>query len=258
MGNSTMAENSPYQALMQSKAEEALAQTIPAKLESIPTLTATLFTFGSLAEANDSFIKAVEAKTAEADPKSTDLNPVLTSAIVAARDELATLTETLITLEAWLQLSVPTIADGNNFGVEIQEFAVKTLAEKKKAVKDLFDGLNAYSTTRGDLWGKTIFPVVNTKKSSKGSNKSTGGEKGDTAGTSESEDVSTAYNMVVSDAVVAIAGHDTQHYFNLKMIFQEIWKTYAVVHDLVTKNQEKLTNPRNDAGGSSGGNISMF
>ena len=46
------------------------------------------------------------------------------------------------------------ISDGNNFGVEIQEFAVKTLAEKKKATKDLFDGLNAYSTARGDLWGK--------------------------------------------------------------------------------------------------------
>ena len=169
-----------------------------------------------------------------------------------------TLVETLQSLEVWLSLSIPAVSDGNNFGVEIQEHICKLITEKKAAVKTLFDGLNEYSTKRSDLWGKAIFPVVETKKASKGSNKSTGGEKGDTQGTSESEDVSTAYNMVLSDAVVAIAGLDTQQYFTCKMTFQEIWKIYAVIHDQVTKNMEKLTNPRNDGGASSGGNISMF
>ena len=37
--------------------------------------------------------------------------------------------------------------------------------------------------------------------------------------------------MIMSDAVVAIAGLDTQQYFACKMMFQEIWKIYAVVHD---------------------------
>jgi len=244
--------------MMETKAAETLDSTIPAKLESLMAQTATLFTYGTLAEANTAFLNAVKAKTAEASPAETDLNPVVCSAVVAARDELATLVESLLTIEAWLALAVPTISDGNNFGVEIQEHICKVIADKKKACSDLFDSLNGYNKERGDLWSKAIFPVVNTKKSSKGSNKATGGEKGDTAGTSESEDVSTAYNMVVTDAVVAIAGHDTQHYFKLKMMFQEIWKTYAVVLDAVTKNMDKLKNPRNDAGGNAGGNISMF
>jgi len=86
-------------------------------------------------------------------------------------------------------LSVPMVADGNNFGVEIQEYMVKTLREKKDALKALFDGLNKYSTERGDLWGKAIFPVTEKRSSSKGVKKSSGGEK-DSNETTESEDVS--------------------------------------------------------------------
>merc|ERR1712086_330468 len=243
---------------IEAKMAGIVSETIPGKLAYIQDSSSKLFTYGSLTEANDAFINPIKAMTAVTSAKETGMNEVVTAATVAARQELAELVETLLSLEVWLQLSIPTISDGNNFGVEIQEHICKFIAEKKTAAKALFDGLNKYNQERGDLWGKTIFPVVESKKASKGSNKATGGEKGDTAGTSESEDVSTAYNMVVSDAVVALAGHDTQHYFNLKMIFQEVWKIYATVLDQVTKNMEKLKNPRNDGGGGSGGNISMF
>ena len=39
--------------------------------------------------------------------------------------------ETLQNLEIWLSLSIPTISDGNNFGVEIQEHICKLIIEKK-------------------------------------------------------------------------------------------------------------------------------
>ena len=112
----------------------------------------------------------------------------------------------------------------------------------QKEVKALFDSLNDYSTKRGDLWGKTVFPVLESKSAKKGSSKTTGGKDGDTAGTSESEDTSVAYNMVLSDAVAAIAGHDTQQYFACKMMFQEIWKIYAVVHDQVQHIKHSTSN----------------
>jgi len=242
--------------MMSARAKDTLAK-IPGKLEAIMAKSAKLFPYATITEANEAFFAAVKAKAGDADAKETDVNATVVQAVVCAREELSGLQEDLLTLETWLSLLIPAVSDGNNFGVEIQEHICKILMDKKKAVKDIFDGLNAYATARGDLWGKTVFPVVNSKKSSKGENKSTGGEKGDTAGTTESSDISTAYNMVVTDALYAIAGHDTQHYANLKMIFQEVWKTYAVILDQVSKNMGKLENPRNNDSGREG-NISMF
>merc|ERR1712166_34397 len=226
------------------------------KLTSLRTLMTTEFTFATLADANAAFYAEVEAKCKEASPTETGVNVTLSKLTNVVRDELATLVDALRQLEVWVSLLIPGVADGNNFGVEVQEMVVKMIKERKEAVKALVEGLNKYSSERGDLWGESVFPVSTKKSASKGAKKSAGGEK-DTSETTESEDVATSYPMVCSDAVVAIAGHDTQHYFHLRSTVQEVWKTYAIVYDQLTKNLEKIQDPRGEAGGGGGG-MSMF
>merc|ERR1711998_399232 len=175
-------------AIFEADAEQVLA-TFPGKIEAIRTATDIsfgLFPHASLSEANEAFLAAVTAKASDAALKETEVNVTVAKATTAVREELGELIEKLLILETWLTLSVPMVADGNNFGVEIQEYMVKTLKEKKDGLKALFDGLNKYSTERGDLWGKAIFPTTEKRSSSKGVKKSSGGEK-ETNETTESE-----------------------------------------------------------------------
>jgi len=241
---------------MAAAGQELLAGTMTEKLTSLRTLMTTEFTHRTLADANEAFYAEVAAKCKEPSPVETGVNATLAKLTNIVRDELATLVDALRQLEVWVSLLIPGVADGNNFGVEVQEMVVKMIKEKKDGVKTLLDGLNKYSSERGDLWGKSVFPVSVKKSQSVGSKKCTGGEK-DTNETTESEDTATSYPMVCSDAVVAIAGHDTQHYFHLRSTLQEVWKTYAIVYDQITKNLEKIQDPRGEAGGGGGG-MSMF
>jgi len=255
MGTQTHINMDAIRAQMDAEAERVM-QVGAEKLGSIQGALTSEFTFGTLAEANAQFGSEVEAKTKDPALAETGVNAVVTRLTGLVRDELATLHDSLFTLETWLSLQVPAIADGNNFGVEIQEHTVKSLMERRTKAKELLDSLHKWSSERGDLWGKAVFPVVAKKSESKGSKKSTGGEK-DTNESSESSDIATSYNMVVSDAVVAIAALDTQQYFHLKSVLQFVWKTYAVVLDQIEKNSDKLKDPRGELGGNDGG-MSMF
>lgn len=105
--------------------------------------------------------------------------------------------------------------------------------------------------------GKILFPCQVKKSNQKTSKKSTGGEK-DTNTVDESETTDTSYNMVITDAVVAIAGLDTHQYFQLKTIMQKLFLTYVVVLDQIEKNIEKITDPRGEIASGGGGGMSMF
>jgi hypothetical protein len=236
------------------KANQLLAE-IPAKAQHISGLIDRLLP-GAMRDVHQGFLALVEAKTLDESRVATDVNPDITNASVEARAELAELVETLSYLEMWLTLSVPAVSDGNNFGVEVQELLIKMLKEKKDAAKALFDGLNTYSSSRADLWSKAVFPVVRKQSSSKGETKKTGGEK-DSNETTESSNVEQTHNMVVTDAIAAIAGLDTQQYFHLKCVFSEMLKSYMVIGDQLNKNMAKLMDPRGERGGGGGG-ISMF
>lgn len=225
-------------------------------MEALQAQSVTLFP-ASLAEAQVQFETEVKAKIAEgATLTETGENAAIKAATMAARVNLGALIEMLLDFEMWLSLTIPQVSDGNNFGVEIQEHFCKLLVDKKTACKVLFDGLNTYSSSRSDLWGKAVFAVTEKKSSSAGKKSSAGGEK-DTNETSTSEDVSTTQNVVHSDSISAIAGLDVQQYFHLKMVFKEIYKNYAVISDIIAKNIEKLKDPRGENEGQGNG-MSMF
>jgi len=50
-----------------------------------------------------------------------------------------------------MQLNIPKVEDGNNFGVSIQEESVNDLAKAEDTSFSLLDGINKYFMTRGKL-----------------------------------------------------------------------------------------------------------
>merc|ERR1711988_1054032 len=177
------------------QAADGHRQAIPGKIVALGEAMASNWTYGSLAEAQAAFLADVDCKTKESSLSETGINNQVYALTTLVREEGAAAMQILFELEAWLSLMVPHVADGNNFGVEVQEMVLKTITEKKSGIKTLLDGLDKYFSDRADLWGKAIFPVVAKKSQSKAQKKTSGGEK-DTNESTESEDVAMSFNMV--------------------------------------------------------------
>jgi len=241
---------------MTAAGENVLGKLVPAKLSSLRSIMAKEFPFACLKEANSKFLSEVRAVTINPAAGSTGVNAQVVNIREIVRDELAALVENLLQIEVWITLSIPKISDGNNYGVEVQEHICKLVVAKKDAAKTLLDGMNTYNTERAGLWEKAVFPVTEKKSGSKGHKKATGGEK-NTDEHTESEDVATAHSRVCDDAVAAIAWLDAQEYFKMKMLVTESWKTYATILDQLSKNIDKVKDPRGEGSGG-GDSISMF
>merc|ERR1712166_581600 len=134
---------------------------------------------------------------------------------------------------------------GTNFGVEIQEHICKRITELKTSSKAIVDGLAAYNKDRADAWGKAIFRQTTKTSGSQDTKKATGGEK-DVNESSQSEKVDTSMHMVSSDAVEYLVAYDVAAYFNLRSNCQDLFKTYAIALDMITKNLTKIEDPRGD------------
>ncbi|XP_068777803.1 proteasome activator complex subunit 1 [Struthio camelus] len=124
--------------------------------------------------------------------------------VQAAREHLAQ-------VSAWLQLQVPRIEDGDNFGVAVQEkvFELFTAARTKL---DGFQGRPAkYLLERGDAVAKA------------------------------------AKNPHVLDYRELVHALDEAEFGELRLTAAELRDLYAVLHDVVLKNMEKIRKPRGDA-----------
>lgn len=76
------------------------------------------------------------------------------------RKEALELIEMISTVKLWIQLNIPRIEDGNNFGVAIQEEAIQELCRVEDVAFSLCDGIK-YHTTRAKLISKVIkYPNV--------------------------------------------------------------------------------------------------
>jgi len=60
--------------------------------------------------------------------KDVPCHPIILRVIEASKGELLQLIDTLSTLKVWVQLSIPKIEDGGNFGVSVQEEVVQEVS----------------------------------------------------------------------------------------------------------------------------------
>ncbi|XP_039973895.1 proteasome activator complex subunit 3-like isoform X2 [Xiphias gladius] len=135
-------------------------------------------------------------------------NTRLMDLIERVKPEIRTLIEKCNTVKMWVQLLIPRIEDGNNFGVSIQEETVAELRTVESEAASYLDQISRYYTTRAKLVSKI------------------------------------AKYLHVEDYRRTVSEIDEKEYISLKIIVSELRNQYVTLHDMILKNIEKIKKPR--------------
>ncbi|GMF10647.1 unnamed protein product [Phytophthora lilii] len=198
-------------------------------------------------------LRASFAQKLLAAPSAVGSNGDVQALLAVVGDEVAALISAIQQLQLWIQLQVPKVEDGNNFGVEVQKYAFVHLKESLEKWQKTWDALADYSSARA-----TAVEKLNAKASSESSTTTTvtsskGGKDGDEekSVTAKVEKQSNVGSQAAEDAVAAVVELDVKWYFNLVRALEGMRDQYAVTADVITKNKEKIELPRgkNDRAG---------
>ncbi|KAG9390440.1 Proteasome activator pa28 [Carpediemonas membranifera] len=110
----------------------------------------------------------------------------------------------------WIQLNIPRIEDGNNFGVSIQEETVAELSRAEDAVLGLLDSSFKYLIQRGRLVAKII------------------------------------KHPEVEDYIRALVEMDEKELLNFRICYNDLKNNYQVLYDVLLKNMDKIRKPRGE------------
>ncbi|KAJ5076881.1 hypothetical protein M0811_00199 [Anaeramoeba ignava] len=138
-------------------------------------------------------------------------NSEVLSAYQILKKEALDMTEMLGIVKQYIQLNIPKISDGNNFGVGVQEEVLSEISRVEKNGLFLFETVTKYFLTRAKLLCKV-------KK-----------------------------HPEIEDYKRSLYELDQDQIFNLQITYRDMAQDYAVLYDLIMKNLEKLKNPRSEA-----------
>ena len=137
-------------------------------------------------------------------------NPSVMALIPTVRQELLTMIDNLGALKLYIQLQIPKVDDGNNFGVEIQEESINELARLEDIQFGYLEKIQGYYATRTRIAAK-ISKYVS-----------------------------------ILDYWQSLREVDEAFYTDLRLHLVEMRNSHATVHDLLVKNEEKLKHPRGE------------
>eukprot|EP00915_Cephaloidophora_sp_WS-2016_P006386 GHVH01008564.1.p1 GENE.GHVH01008564.1~~GHVH01008564.1.p1 ORF type:complete len:157 (+),score=25.96 GHVH01008564.1:56-472(+) len=111
----------------------------------------------------------------------------------------------------WITLLIPKIEDGNNFGVSIQEESLLEIKVVEAQAAEFIEHVPEYFKNRGKAMSKTVkYPQIQD------------------------------YRRLVGQL-------DENEYHYLRHVLTELRNHYAILHDIITKNLEKIKAPRSSA-----------
>merc|ERR1711991_621928 len=135
-------------------------------------------------------------------------NVVLKKVVEIVKKELAEFVENVSTIKVWIQLLTPAIADGNNFGVSVQEECITEFARAEENAFSTLDTISKYYLQRAKL-------VTKRKK----------------------------YPQV-EDYSRCIIETDEKVYVTLRLSLMDLRNFYGLLHDMLAKNLDKVVAPR--------------
>jgi hypothetical protein len=119
--------------------------------------------------------------------------------------------EHLTSVKIWIQLNIPRIEDGNNFGVTIQEETLSELSRAEEAAFATLESAPKYFLLRAKYLTKMLkYPGV------------------------------TDYRNAVYEL-------DEKEYVNQCMTIKELRNNYSILHDMISKNWDKIRKPRSES-----------
>mmetsp|Transcript_16922 Transcript_16922/g.33904 ORF Transcript_16922/g.33904 Transcript_16922/m.33904 type:complete len:263 (+) Transcript_16922:214-1002(+) len=135
-------------------------------------------------------------------------NEVILKQQKVLKGEIQSCLQMLTKVKIWIQLNIPKVEDGNNFGVSIQEETVSELAKAEDTSYALLDGINKYFMTRGKLVSRVAkYPGV-------------------------------------EDYAASVKELDRKERVNLCLSLYDLRNNYFTIFDSITKNLDKLKTPR--------------
>uniref|UniRef100_A0A9J8AS33 Proteasome activator complex subunit 2 n=2 Tax=Cyprinus carpio TaxID=7962 RepID=A0A9J8AS33_CYPCA len=126
------------------------------------------------------------------------------------KPEIMALKETCITVSCWISHLIPKIEDGNDFGVAIQEKILERITAVKTKVEGFQTNINKYFSERGDAVAKA------------------------------------SKDTHVMDYRSLVHEKDEAVYSEIRVIVLDIRGFYAELYDVISKNLEKVTNPKGE------------
>jgi len=136
-------------------------------------------------------------------------NKCLNEAMSIVKRELIELSENVNVVKVWIQLNIPRIEGGDNFGVEIQEETVGELGRAEDNAFSLLEQMTKYYVSRAKLVSKVLkYPEIEDYKQS-------------------------------------IRELDEKEWINMRLCVSDLRNNYAILYDIVIKNLENLKMPRN-------------
>jgi len=211
---------------------------IPQRLANFDTILASVFAFKSPSEAEKIFAAKVNDQALA--------NELLQRAMTSVKDEVYSAIVSMQKIERWIQLCIPRIEDGNNFGVEVQRAVLQQVSGSKLSLQTGFDSLPDYAWQRGLAFEKFAKKLNKERSKTKGSTISKGGKDGEEVktNTGDSEKETESQTQPIPDFIAHIIAIDVKWYFNLKRILECVRDHYSFSYDAVKKNNAKLLLPR--------------
>jgi hypothetical protein len=196
---------------------------------------------------------------ATADFKSTSTsasNEKVARAVSSTLDQVEAVSQMARTLEYFIVLHIPKIADGGNFGVGVQLDLVKKLVEIQEATGKSTEDLLGYPSARAEAISKLSLPSLSTTVTKSSGKTTTDGKKEEkTSETTEEKESSTlSSGPTFESRLASVVSVDTLYYSKARGIFQACILNLMAAIDFVDKNKEKLLEP-NGRGGSSSGHM---
>jgi len=122
--------------------------------------------------------------------------------------EILEMSEMINSLGIWVKLNVPRIADGNNFGVEVQEEITEILENAESSGYRILDSFTAYHQARAEFVTKVLkYPGI-------------------------------------TDFRKALKELDEKTYIKTSLLACELRNDYISLYDLLSKNLDTLMTPR--------------
>ncbi|XP_074838892.1 proteasome activator complex subunit 1 [Carettochelys insculpta] len=162
--------------------------------------------------------EAKDGKKSEEEDKAPPCGPVGSNETVVrlvsqVKAEIQEAKEELGLVSVWVQLQVPRIEDGNNFGVAVQEKVFELMTALRTKLEGFQTQISKYFSERGDAVAKA------------------------------------AKSPHVGDFRQLVHELDEAQYAELRLMVMEIRNLYAVLYDIVVKNFEKIKKPRGETKG---------
>ncbi len=198
-------------------------------------------------DSGERFTDRAGLRSARPDRNGSPLFVLVQKETALLKEQVLQLVEMACTVKLWLQLNVPRIEDGNNFGVGIQTDTIGELARVEDAALVTIENWSKYLLMRAKVIGKMD------KHSHKahhhhhdgqqvggvaGAPRQAGGEEALCEGAeSLAMQVERAYEM-------ALEAIDEKQVRSIWIGWLDLRNNYAILYDVLVKNLDKLLNPR--------------